>query len=128
VAEVARLERALAALQGIEGGAATQRPAPPTRRRRRGRPPGRRDSGSRADQFLAHVRDNPGATVSEAAKRMGIGPNYLYRIAATLEREGTVRREGRSFVAPGTSGPAAPEQPGDGAPTGVAIEPADLDS
>ena len=54
-----------------------------------------------------------------------MAPTYLYRIAATLEREGTMRREGRGFVAPGAEGPAAPEQPGEGAsaPTGVAISP-----
>ena len=29
---------------------------------------------------------------------LGIGPNYLYRIAGTLESEGTIRKEGKSFV------------------------------
>jgi hypothetical protein len=29
---------------------------------------------------------------------MGIGPNYLYRIAGTLESEGTIRKEGRDYV------------------------------
>jgi hypothetical protein len=53
----------------------------------------------------------------------GAAPTYLYRIAATLQREGTARREGGGFAAPGVEGPAAPEQPGEGAPppTGVAI-------
>ena len=69
------------------------------------------------------MRERQGITVAEAAKAIGAAPTYLYRIAATLEREGTVRRDGRGFVAPGTEGPAAPEQPGEGvpAPTGVTI-------
>lgn len=122
VAEVPRLEQALAALQGIEGEAQPERPPPPAARRRRGRPPGRRSKGTRTDQFLALVRDRPGVTIGEAAEAIGAAPTYLYRIAATLEREGTVRREGRGYVAPG-SGPAAPERPGeDGpAPTGTPI-------
>jgi hypothetical protein len=71
------------------------------------------------------VRDRPGITVAEAAQPMGIGPNNLYRIPATLEREGTLSREGRGFVAPGTGGPAAPEQPDKEAlpPTGATFSP-----
>ncbi len=65
---------------------------------------------------MALVRDRPGITVAEAAKATGAAPTSLYRIAATLEREGTVRREGRGFVAPGTEGPAAPAQPGEDSP------------
>ena len=123
VAEVPRLERALAALQTAEGLEQPDQAATRRRARRRGRPPGGRSAGTRTDQFLALVRDRPGITVAGAAKAMRVAPNYLYRIAATLEREGTVRREGRGFVAPGTEGPAAPEQPGEHSPpaTGVAI-------
>jgi hypothetical protein len=124
VAEVPRLERALAALKAI---AKQPQPQPATRgagrRRRPGRRRGRRSAGTRSEQFLALVRDRPGVTIPEAAKAIGAAPTSLYRIAATLEREGTVRREGRGFVAPGTDGPAAAEQPGEGAPpsTGVAV-------
>jgi hypothetical protein len=125
VAEVPRLERALAALQAVEKEAAGQPPAPRTSRRRRGRPAGRGNSGTstRADQFLALVRDRPGITAREAAQALGAAPTYVYRIAATLQKEGTIRKDGRSFVAPGTAGPAAPEQPGEGAPspTGVTV-------
>jgi hypothetical protein len=122
VAEVARLERALAALETIERPSTPRAPTRPGRRRRRGRPPGRRSSGTRADQFLALVLDRPGITIAEAAKATGAAPTYLYRIAATLEREGTVRRERRGFVAPGVEGPTAPEPRGEGPPpTGVAI-------
>jgi DNA-binding IclR family transcriptional regulator len=69
------------------------------------------------------VRERPGVTVPEAAQAMGAAPTHVYRIAATLLKEGTVRREGRGFVAPGVEGPAAPEQPGEGGPpaTGLAI-------
>jgi transposase-like protein len=121
VAEVERLERALAALDGsvseaplAPGGARTRsgRPAAgeaersATRPGRRGRR--RRGEPSRGDEFLATVRKRPGVTIAEAAREMGIAPNYLYRLAATLEREGTVEREGRGFTAPGRTGVAAP--------------------
>ena len=124
VTEIGRLERALAALEAIEEPPRAQRARRGTARRRRpGRPRGRKTAGTRADEFLALVRERPGVTVAEAAKATGAAPTYLYRIAATLEREGTVRRAGRGFVASGVEGPAAPEEPGEGAPapTGVAI-------
>ena len=123
VAEVERLERALAALQAADGQAEPDQPATRRRGRRRGRPPGRRSAGTRTDQFLALVRDRPGITVAEAAKATGAAPTSLYRIAATLKREGTVRREGRGFVASGTEGGAAPERSGEdsGPPTGETI-------
>jgi hypothetical protein len=58
------------------------------------------------------VRKRPGVTIAEAAREMDIAPNYLYRLAATLEREGTVERDGRGFSAPGHSGVAAPPPSG----------------
>jgi hypothetical protein len=50
------------------------------------------------------VRERPGTTVAEAAQAMGIGPSYLYRIAATLERDAPF---GGRDVAPGTRGRGA---------------------
>jgi hypothetical protein len=116
VAEVQRLERALAALQAAERQAEPDRPATPKPGRRRGRPPGRRSAGTRTDQFLALVRDRPGITAREAAQALGAASTYVHRIAATLEKEGTVRKEGRGFAASGTASPATPEQPAEGAP------------
>ena len=39
-----------------------------------------------------------GTSISAAARELGIGPNYLYRIANTLQSEGTIRKDGREYV------------------------------
>jgi predicted Rossmann fold nucleotide-binding protein DprA/Smf involved in DNA uptake len=96
-AERAQLERALASLTGgREGRRGPGRPrgsgaaaAPRRRRRRRG--------GTRADQAVKLIGDNPGISASEIAKQMRIKPNYLYRVLAELEKEGRVRKEGRAY-------------------------------
>jgi hypothetical protein len=90
--ERARLERALADLTG--GAIGRRRPGRPrgsatTRRRRRG--------GTRADQAVKIVADNPGITASEIAKRMKIKPNYLYRVMGDLQKEGRVSKRGRGY-------------------------------
>ena len=104
-----RLERALAELGGTithrrpgrprGGGRGPGRPpkaassstarAPRKRRRRRG--------GTRADQAVALVEQNPGTSASEIAKSMKIKPNYLYRVLGELEKEGRVRKRGRKY-------------------------------
>jgi hypothetical protein len=79
--------------------------------RRRGRPPGsgraasgrgttrRRRTGTRGDQALALIKQNPGITVSDIAKRMGIRQNYLYRVTQELQKRRLVRRRGTGFHA-----------------------------
>jgi transposase-like protein len=90
--ERARLERALADLTGGRVG-----------RRRPGRPRGsgggrrRRRGGTRADQAVKIVSENPGITASEVAKRLKIKPNYLYRVMGDLQKEGRVRKRGRGY-------------------------------
>ena len=96
VEELQRIEAAIDALERASeanGG----RTSAPTRGggRRRGRP--RKGEPNRSDQFLALVRTG-GTSIPAAAKELGIGPNYLYRIAGTLESEGTIRKEGREYV------------------------------
>jgi hypothetical protein len=96
VDEFQRLEKAAAALSGVEEG--------PARRRRarsgggaggrRGRP---RGSGNRAKQALELVRARPGITIAEMAEAMNIQPNYLYRVMPTLESEGQVVKRDRGF-------------------------------
>jgi hypothetical protein len=101
VSELERIEAAIDALERAVEPPANGTPTSPTRatrapaRRRRGRP--RKGEPNRTDQFLALVRDG-GTSIPVAAKELGIGPNYLYRIAATLEREGTITKQGREFV------------------------------
>jgi DNA invertase Pin-like site-specific DNA recombinase len=96
--ERAQLERALASLTGgREGRRGPGRPRGSTRRAtgsRRGR---RR--GTRADQAVRLVKANPGISASDIAKKMRIKPNYLYRVLADLEREGRVKKDGRSYSA-----------------------------
>jgi hypothetical protein len=123
LAEVERLERALDALRGLEGGAApagvgaasrsASRPAARAPGRRRGAPPGRRQGATRANEFLALVRRPGGTSIPDAAERMGASPNYLYRVAATLQGEGLVEKRGRTWIAAGASfGAGGPPGPG----------------
>src|SRR3954470_24330984 len=95
VEELKRIEAAIDALERLDHGAGTGTPAAPRRVGRRGRP--RKGEPNRSDQFLALVRDG-GTTIPAAADALGTGPNYLYRIAGTLESEGTIRKEGREYV------------------------------
>jgi hypothetical protein len=112
VAELTQVESAISALEQLErpsgrGSSARggrRRAGRPATGRRRGRPP--KGQPTRSDQFLALVAERPGITISEAAQELGIEPNYLYRVSATLQREGTIVKEGRGF-APGVASPAA---------------------
>jgi hypothetical protein len=69
--------------------ASTSTAAPRRRRRRRG--------GTRADQAVALVEQNPGISASEIAKQMKIKPNYLYRVLGEMEKEGRVTKKGREY-------------------------------
>jgi hypothetical protein len=60
------------------------------RRRRRG--------GTRADQAVKLITDNPGISVSELGKKMKLNhPNYLYRVLPDLQKEGRIRRRGKGY-------------------------------
>jgi hypothetical protein len=108
--EYLSLEKAKAALEGLDGprrrgpgrprgsgtGTTTTRRASGNGRRRRRR----RRGGTRAEQALAVVRDNPGITVSELAPKVGISQkNYLYRVMNQLADDGLVRKRGRGYHA-----------------------------
>ncbi len=100
-----RLERALAELGGKVARRAPGRPrgsssakaadgaAPRKRRRRRG--------GTRADQAVKLIEDQPGISASDVAKTMKIKPNYLYRVLGDLEKEGRVKKDGRQYYPAG---------------------------
>jgi hypothetical protein len=108
--EYLKLEKAQEALAGMDQ----------PRRRGPGRPPGstssssgtrassgngrrrrrRRSGGTRGEQALTVVRQNPGNTVSELGDQLGISQkNYLYRVMANLQEDGAVRKEGKGFHA-----------------------------
>jgi predicted HTH transcriptional regulator len=103
--EYLKLEKAQEALAGMEQPrrrgpgrprGSTNRPKAANGRRRRRR----RSGGTRGEQALAVVRQNPGITVSELGDQLGISQkNYLYRVMANLQEDGAVRKEGKGFHA-----------------------------
>ena len=117
--ERSRLERALSDLKGTRrgpgrprgttnsgggggsGGGRRGSSSPKRRRRRRG--------GTRAEQALKQVADNPGIRASEIASNMNIKPNYVYRVMSELQEDGRVNKQGRGYHATGSS--AAPAEP-----------------
>ena len=84
VAEAQELERVLAAMGGKAArkrGTSATAPA----RKRAGR-------GDRPEQFLKLVTENPGITVAQAAKKLDMGSNYLYRLAREQAEQRKVRK------------------------------------
>jgi CRP-like cAMP-binding protein len=90
--ERAEVQRALRGLGGGRRRAGRPRGTATTRGRRRGR---RR--GTRADQAVKLVKDNPGISAGEVAKRLGIAPNYIYRVMGELQKERRIRKDGRGY-------------------------------
>jgi len=109
-----RLERALAELGGKSSRRRPGRPkgsskkaasgstgasagagagAPRRRRKRRG--------GTRGDQAVKLIEEQPGISASDVAKNMKIKPNYLYRVLGDLEKEGRVKKDGRQYYPAG---------------------------
>ena len=116
VEEYLNLEKVKEALEGVGGskrrgpgrprGSTTRRspgrPAASTTRRRssNGRRKRGRRGGTRAEQALKVVRENPGITVSALAGRLNIKqPNYLYRVMNQLEADGSVAKTGKGYTA-----------------------------
>ena len=105
--EVSKLEAARSALVGTRRGPGRPRAAraassttTTTRRRtgrRPGRPRGRSRGGTRANQALELVRSQPGITIPQIAEKMGIEPNYLYRVMPRLLSDGQVKRDGQGW-------------------------------
>jgi hypothetical protein len=100
--EVQRLEAARTALLGSRRGpgrprgsrsSATTNQSP----RRPGRPRGRRSGGTRANQALELVRNQPGITIPQIAESLKIEPNYLYRVMPRLVADGQVKRDGQGW-------------------------------
>jgi sugar-specific transcriptional regulator TrmB len=90
-----RLERALSDLTGGRVG-----------RRRPGRPKGssagggqrrRRRGGTRGEQAVKLITQQPGISASEIARQMKIKPNYLYRVLGDLQKDGRVKKKGREY-------------------------------
>jgi hypothetical protein len=106
--EARSLERALASLGDPQKRASTSPTAPKRRRRRRAGP------GQRRDQFLAAVKEEPGITVAQAAKKLRVSPpNALYALAKRLVKDGEIAKTGAGYALKGTSptAKAKPEKP-----------------
>jgi hypothetical protein len=119
VEEYLHLEKVKEALEGVGPGSGGTRRGPgrpkgSTARRGPGRPKGSttrrrstngrrrrsRRGGTRAEQALKVVRENPGITVSELGKRLSIKqPNYLYRVMNQLQADGAVTKSGKGYSA-----------------------------
>ena len=97
-AEAQQLTSSLTSL-GHKGSPRPQRKTPRTNRRMRGK--GRARRGQRKDQFLAAVKKNPGATVAEVAKEIGVSVNQAYGLARQLQKDGAIKKSGKSYsIAP----------------------------
>jgi predicted HTH transcriptional regulator len=63
--------------------------APRQRRRRKG--------GTRAEQTIKVVSENPGLTASEIAEKIKIKPNYLYRVLSDLAKRNEIKKVGQQY-------------------------------
>lgn len=113
--ERTRLERALADLKGTRRGPGRPRGSSTgssTRRRSSGsggsKRRRRRRGGTRAEQALKHISENPGIRASEIATKLDIKPNYVYRVMSELEKDGKVEKRGREYHAAGAAATEAP--------------------
>jgi DNA invertase Pin-like site-specific DNA recombinase len=97
--ERAQLQRALSSLTGgREGRRGPGRPRG-TSNGGRGHKRRKRRGGTRADQAVKLIEASPGIGASEIAKQMRIKPNYLYRVLGDLQKEGRVKKNGRTYTA-----------------------------
>jgi AraC-like DNA-binding protein len=106
--ETQRLQKARQALAGAGaggGGGRRRGPGRPRGSRSTGSTNGRRRRRSRAggtasQKVLEVVRQNPGITVSQAGDQLGYTQkNYLYRVFHNLTEDGSVKKEGKGYVA-----------------------------
>ncbi|HZA59756.1 MAG TPA: hypothetical protein VE523_11280 [Solirubrobacterales bacterium] len=94
------LQRELKQIEGALSGLGARARRSPGRPRGSGRGGRRRKrrGGTRADQAVKLIGENPGIGVSELGKKMRLkAPNYLYRVLPDLEKEGRVRKQGSGY-------------------------------
>jgi hypothetical protein len=53
----------------------------------------------RSERFLGIVKENPGITVSQVAKKMGVQASGLYGVQRSLAKEGRVKKSGTQLTA-----------------------------
>ncbi|MGZ5340738.1 MAG: winged helix-turn-helix domain-containing protein [Solirubrobacterales bacterium] len=64
-----------------------------------GRKRRRRRGGTRSEQALKIIQENPGITPSQIAEQLGIQPNYMYRVMNELQKDKLVKKRGRGYFA-----------------------------
>lgn len=89
--ELRQIEKAISGLGGRKRGPGRPRGSGGAKRRsRRG--------GTRADQAVKLITENPGIGVSDLGSKMKLkAPNYLYRVLPDLEKEGRIKKEGQGY-------------------------------
>ena len=89
--ELKQIESAISGLGGRKRGPGRPRGSGAGKRR------GRR-GGTRADQAVKLIGENPGIGVAELGKKMRLkAPNYLYRVLPDLENEGRIKKKGKGY-------------------------------
>ncbi|MGI9020819.1 MAG: winged helix-turn-helix transcriptional regulator [Solirubrobacterales bacterium] len=97
-AERSQIQRALASITGgREGRRGPGRPRGSGSPAKGGRKRGRRNT--RSEQAVKLIGGNPGISASEIAKQLKIKPNYMYRVLGDLQKEGRIKKDGRSYSA-----------------------------
>lgn len=98
--EYLTLEKAKAALDGVDGVAPRGARTKATTKRgkgRRGRPSG---TGGTSAKVLEVIRKNPGIGVRDISKQLRMNhPNYLYRVLPKLEKSGAIKKQGKGWKA-----------------------------
>jgi hypothetical protein len=93
VREAEEIRAALDRVKG-NGSAPSPRSQQGQQQGQRSRRRGRRGGVDRGKEFVDLVKQNPGITVTEAAKQMKLNaPNYLYRLIPRLEEEKLVQKK-----------------------------------
>jgi hypothetical protein len=88
---------ALKALDGIPNAVSTRARRAPARAKSTAKRT-RRSGEDRAKQVLAIIERDPGITIPQIAKKLGIAPPYLYqRVVPKLSEEGKVRKDGKGW-------------------------------
>lgn len=110
-AERGQLEKALSSLTGVGTGSTAGRRGGAKRSKTttRGRSTGlpkisqrRRKGGTRAEQAVKLIGNNPGIAAGEIAKQLNLKPNYMYRVLSDLQAAGHVVKKGRAYSLPDT--------------------------
>lgn len=100
VEEARELEKALASLNGNSAEGVTPPASEPKPRASKGTGKRSRKGGTREEHFIKLVKEQPGITVSDAAKALKIQPNYLYRVAKKAMESGEVKQDEKKGYIP----------------------------